>query len=459
MKKNEAESLKPHSNLTMPPLRRRHRRRLLAAVVFLLLSAVVAHPAAGAFTELESAQIGRFQDYLRIRTAHPSPDYAGAAAFLLPYAASLGLRAATLHFTPCKSKPLLLLTWPGTDPSLSSLLLNSHLDSVPAEPQQWLHPPFAAHRDAATGRVYARGAQDDKCLPIQYLEAIRGLRDAGFAPTRTLHISLVPDEEIGGADGFEKFAQSEEFRDLNVGFMLDEGQASLTDEFRVFYGDRLVWRLIVKATGAPGHGSKLFDGAAVENLMDCVETIAGFREAQFGMVKSGKRGPGEVVSVNPVYMKAGTPSPTGFVMNMQPSEAEVGFDFRLPPTEDVEHIIRRIKEEWAPAHKNLTYKKGPTRDLAGRPMVTPTNASNPWWSVFEQAIISAGGKLAKPEILSSTTDSRFIRQLGIPALGFSPMTNTPILLHDNNEFLEDKVFLRGIKVYEHIIRALSSFKG
>lgn len=46
----------------------------------------------------------------------------------------------------------------------------------------------------------------------------------------------------------------------------------------------------------------------------------------------------------------------GFVMNMQPSEAEVGFDFRLPPTEDVEHIIRRIKEEWAPAHKNLTYK-------------------------------------------------------------------------------------------------------
>uniref|UniRef100_A0A0E0A6L6 Aminoacylase n=1 Tax=Oryza glumipatula TaxID=40148 RepID=A0A0E0A6L6_9ORYZ len=403
MKKNEAESLKPHSNLTMPPLRRRHRRRLLAAVVFLLLSAVVAHPAEGAFTELESAQIGRFQDYLRIRTAHPSPDYAGAAAFLLPYAASLGLRAATLHFTPCKSKPLLLLTWPGTDPSLPSLLLNSHLDSVPAEPQQWLHPPFAAHRDAATGRVYARGAQDDKCLPIQYLEAIRGLRDAG-----------------------------------------------------------LVWRLIVKATGAPGHGSRLFDGAAVENLMDCVETIAGFREAQFGMVKSGKRGPGEVVSVNPVYMKAGTPSPTGFVMNMQPSEAEVGFDFRLPPTEDVEHIIRRIKEEWAPAHKNLTYKlmqKGPTRDLAGRPMVTPTNASNPWWSVFEQAIISAGGKLAKPEILSSTTDSRFIRQLGIPALGFSPMTNTPILLHDNNEFLEDKVFLRGIKVYEHIIRALSSFKG
>jgi len=46
----------------------------------------------------------------------------------------------------------------------------------------------------------------------------------------------------------------------------------------------------------------------------------------------------------------------GFVMNMQPSEAEVGFDLRLPPTEDIEQIKRRVKEEWAPAHKNLTYQ-------------------------------------------------------------------------------------------------------
>lgn len=53
--------------------------------------------------------------------------------------------------------------------------------------------------------------------------------------------------------------------------------------------------------------------------------------------------------------------------------------------------------------------------------------------MFEQAVVAAGGKLAKPEILSSTTDARFMRQMGIPALGFSPMKNTPILLHDHNE--------------------------
>ncbi|CAK9184543.1 unnamed protein product [Ilex paraguariensis] len=77
--------------------------------------------------------------------------------------------------------------------------------------------------------------------------------------------------------------------------------------------------------------------------------------------------------------------------------------------------------------------------------MTATNDSNPWWSVFQEAITAAGGKLAKPEILPSTTDARFMRQLGIPTLGFSPMKNTPILLHDHNEFLKDTVYLEGIK--------------
>ncbi|XP_020091095.1 aminoacylase-1-like [Ananas comosus] len=432
------------------------------ARAFLLLLALLLtllRPSAP-FSDREEAQIRRLQEYLRIPTAHPDPDYSAAASFLLSLARSVGLRTLTLEFAP--GKPLLLLSWPGSDPSLPSLLLNSHLDSVPAEPSKWSHPPFSAARDPATGRVFARGAQDDKSLAVQYLEALRALRDSGFAPLRSVHVSLVPDEEIGGADGAARLAASEEFRGLNVGFVLDEGQASPTDEFRVFYADRSPWRLIVKAAGPPGHGSRMFDGGAVENLMNCAEAVARFRESQFDLVKAGLMAASEVISVNPVYMKAGIPSPTGFVMNMQPSEAELGFDLRLPPTADPELIKKRIDEEWAPTIKNMTYQliqKGPIRDYAGRPLMTPTNETNPWWPVFEQAVKSAGGKLAKPEILSSTTDARFMRQMGIPTLGFSPMSNTPILLHDHNEFIEDKVFLKGIKVYEQIISALSSLPG
>nr|XP_007141070.1 hypothetical protein PHAVU_008G164900g [Phaseolus vulgaris]ESW13064.1 hypothetical protein PHAVU_008G164900g [Phaseolus vulgaris] len=93
----------------------------------------------------------------------------------------------------------------------------------------------------------------------------------------------------------------------------------------------------------------------------------------------------------------------------------------------------------------------------GRPLMTATNDSNPWWSVFKQAITSVKEKLSSPEILGSTTDARFLRQKGIPVLGFSPMKNTPILLHDHNEHLKDTVFLKGIQVYESLISSLSTF--
>jgi hypothetical protein len=45
-----------------------------------------------------------------------------------------------------------------------------------------------------------------------------------------------------------------------------------------------------------------------------------------------------------------------FVRNMQPPEAEAGFDVWVPPFTDMPAFERRIAEEWAPSCRNLTYK-------------------------------------------------------------------------------------------------------
>ena len=47
-------------------------------------------------------------------------------------------------------------------------------------------------------------------------------------------------------------------------------------------------------------------------------------------------------------------------------------------------------------------------------------------------------------------------QKGYKAIGFSPMNNTPVLLHDHNEFIDEKVFLRGIEIYEKLIASLAN---
>jgi len=148
-------------------------------------------------------------------------------------------------------------------------------------------------------------------------------------------------------------------------------------------------------------------------------------------------------------------------MNLQPSEAEVGLDIRIPPSAHVEALERRLVEEWAPSSRNLTFEfkqKMSVLDNFGKPAMTPADSTNPWWLLLEEAVKSAGGKLGKPEIFPASTDARYFRQIGLPAFGFSPMANTPILLHDHNEFLHKDEYLKGIGIYEYIIKALATHK-
>ncbi|KAI3969624.1 hypothetical protein MKX01_020185 [Papaver californicum] len=399
----------------------------------------------------------RFQQYLQINSAQPNPKYYEAADFIISQAKSLNLGYETLEYV--KGKPLVLLKWTGKNQNLPSILLNSHTDVVPVEQHKWKHPPFDANIDQL-GNIYARGSQDMKCVGLQYIEAIRRLKSSGFEPIRTVYLSFVPDEEIGGQAGAQTFAESEDFKKMNVGIVLDEGLASPNENYRMFYAERSPWWLVIKATGLPGHGAKLYDNSAMENLLKSMEIVRRFRASQFDLVKAGLKAEGEVISVNMAFLKAGTPTPTGFVMNLQPSEAEAGFDIRIPPTADTTSLERRISEEWAPSSRNMTFEfqeKTPVYDKFGKPVFTPTDSSNPWWALLEGAVKKANGKLGKPEIFAASTDARYFRDQGLPAIGFSPMANTPTLLHEHNEFLNQAEYLKGIEIYESIIKEYISY--
>lgn len=80
----------------------------------------------------------------------------------------------------------------------------------------------------------------------------------------------------------------------------------------MFYAEQRAWRLIIKATGQPGHGAKVYDNTAMENLLTSIESVRRFWASQFDLVKAGLKTEGKVISVNMVFLKAGTPSPTGW---------------------------------------------------------------------------------------------------------------------------------------------------
>lgn len=87
-------------------------------------------------------------------------------------------------------KPIVILTWEGTEPLLPSILLNSHMDVVPVFEDKWSCSPFGA--DIVDNKIYARGSQDMKCVGIQYIEAVRRLKQKGLTLRRTIHMSFVP---------------------------------------------------------------------------------------------------------------------------------------------------------------------------------------------------------------------------------------------------------------------------
>ena len=83
------------------------------------------------------------------------------------------------------------LVYPGGQRSRFRVILNAHLDVVPAPPDQ-----FRPRRDGT--RLYARGAQDMKLSALALAQAFREL--AGRLPY-PIALQLVTDEEVGGRDG------------------------------------------------------------------------------------------------------------------------------------------------------------------------------------------------------------------------------------------------------------------
>ena len=121
----------------------------------------------------EDPAVTLFRDYLRIKSVQPDPDYDSCLVFLKKQAERLGL---DYHITEMvKGKPIFIMTWPGTEPEIPSLLLNSHTDVVPVFPENWKYDPFEAVKEE-NGDIYARGTQDMKSVGIQHIEAIYRLK-------------------------------------------------------------------------------------------------------------------------------------------------------------------------------------------------------------------------------------------------------------------------------------------
>ncbi|XP_017143999.1 aminoacylase-1-like [Drosophila miranda] len=387
-------------------------------------------------------EIKIFREYLRIPTVHPNVDYTACVEFLKRQAAGLNLPVDVVY--PVNEKnPVVIMKWEGTQPELPSIILNSHTDVVPVFPEKWTHEPFSADLDAE-GRIFARGSQDMKCVGTQYLGAIRALKASGYKPKRTIYLTYVPDEEVGGHLGMRELVKGDYFKSLNVGFSFDEGISSEDETYAVYYAERTLWHLRFKISGTAGHGSLLLPNTAGEKLNYVVNKLMEFRKSQLQrLAEDQSLEIGDVTTVNLTQLRGGVQS------NVVPPLLEVVFDIRIAITVDIAALEKQIRDwcEEAGGGIELEFEMK-------NPFVEPTkiDSSNPFWVAFKQSLDDLGLK-TRVRVFPGATDSRYVRYAGIPALGFSPINNTPLLLHDHDEFLRADTYLHGIEVYKKLIPA------
>ncbi|KAJ1672813.1 adenylate cyclase [Spiromyces aspiralis] len=153
---------------------------------------------------------------------------------------------------------------------------------------------------------------------------------------------------------------------------------------------------------------------------------------------------GDVTTINLTMMRSGVQA------NVVPEKASVVFDIRVTPYADLARFREQIETLAAEHGIEVDFKQ-----YSDKALVTPTDKSNPFWTALSGVLEARGIGIFK-EVFPAGSDSRFIRRLGIPALGVSPLRNIPVLLHDHNEYVRESDFLEGIEIYTDLIPALAS---
>src|SRR5215467_14444142 len=136
-------------------------------------------------------------EFLRIPSLSGDPARAGdvrrAAEWLAAHLHALGLKSAKVMETA--GHPVVYAEWMGAGRDKPTVLVYGHYDVVPAEMEDgWNTPPFEPVEK--NGKIYARGATDDKGQLFIHVKALESCLEAGGGAPVNVKFLIEGEEEI-----------------------------------------------------------------------------------------------------------------------------------------------------------------------------------------------------------------------------------------------------------------------
>src|SRR5271157_1363472 len=347
------------------------------------------------------------------------------------------------------------------------LLYLSHVDVVPSS-EDWDFPQFSG--EIKNGFVYGRGAID--CKGLVAIEASAVIQ---LAQTTKLNGKLIfaatADEEVGGDLG-AGILSAKYPEKIMADFAINEGDEPLIIKGKTYHclsvGEKGPAWMKLTAKGISSHGSvPILEHNAVVKMARVINGLARYRphivltEETQSLLQTIARLDGltEVITEDNVdyilerlsdkailpYLSAVTRmtiSPDvihgGVKTNIVPDSCEAQLDIRILPGQSWEYVLNELKEILGDVKvEQIQYH-----------MPSFSNADCKYYSLVEETLKEfVGDAPILQTICTGATDSRYLREMGIPSYGISAMTlNVDKALSDSVHGKNEKIDIASLHV-------------
>ena len=398
--------------------------------------------------ELEEDVVKLCQELIQIPSVNfgeGKGDEKAAAEYVAAKMKEVGIESKIYESAPNRCSVVARIE--GRDKSKPGLVVNGHLDVVPANAADWSVDPFSgAIKD---GCIWGRGAVDMKNMDAMILAVVRLWAKHNYQPERTIVIVFFADEEAGGIYGSRWMAEKHPEVFAGCSETISEvGGFSLTllsgkRVYAIEASQKGIEWMKLTAEGVAGHGSMVNNANAVTRLSEAIAKIGNHTWPQritktsdlfFQKISELSGKPYDKNNLQPLIDEVGpmgkmigatlcnTTNPTmleaGYKANVIPQSASAVVDGRTLPGYEKELLdtVRSLVGEHVKVESLVS--DIPLEVEFGGPLVDAMIA----------AIKSEDPEgIPIPYLLSGGTDNKALAKLGIVGYGFSPLKLPPDL--------------------------------
>jgi len=431
-------------------------------------------------SELEADVVTLCQELIQIPSVNYGEgkgDEEAVAQYVFEKLAEVGIQAKIYESAPKRCSVVAEIA--GEESDVPGLIVNGHIDVVPANKDDWSVDPFSGL--IQDGAIWGRGAVDMKDMDAMILAVVRLWARHGIKPRRRIVLIFFADEEAGGIYGSRWLTQNHpEIFDNCSETISEVGGFSVTLKsgkrlYLLETSQKGIEWIKLTAKGIASHGSLLNSDNAVTKLSKAVAKLGNFQWPQritktnsvlfkkisdlSGIPYDESNLQGLLAELGPAAKMIGatltnTSNPTmleaGYKANVIPQSATAVVDCRTIPGFENE-LLPTIREIIGPdiEVESLVSDIPLEVDFAGE-LVS---------KMIESILAEDPDAIVVPYVLSGGTDNKALAKLGITGYGFSPLALPPdidfmALFHGVDERVPIESLLFGVRaLYRFMSRA------